>query len=119
MQEALKDEGGRKTYPMWTPIAPILGKYIKQKSLDKKFQEATLFFAWDNVLNDLYKRGAARFTKVVGVKDNVLYVRVYNSLWVAELEGNKYVLLNLLKKHYPSLTQISFRCLPLRGQDSN
>lgn len=98
---------------MWTPIAPILGKYIKQKSLDKKLQETTLFFAWDNILNDLYKNGASRFTKIIGAKNDILYVRVYNSLWVAELEGNKYVLLNLLKKHYPSLRQISFRCLPL------
>lgn len=97
---------------MWTPISPILNRYIKQKSLGKKFQEAALFFAWDNVLNGLYG-GGSRFTKVIGVKDDVLYVRVYNSLWVAELEGNKYVLLHLLKKHYPSLAQISFRCLPL------
>jgi len=93
---------------MWNSLAHIIPKYLTQKSLHRKLREQEVCAYWDTVLEGLYK-GASRFTRPVKVEDGVLYVSVYDQLWITELEGNKYTLVNSLKSKYPQLHRISFQ----------
>ena len=93
---------------MWNSLANLIPKYLTQKSLHRKLREQEVCAHWNIVLEELYK-GASHFTRPIKVEDDVLYVSVYDQIWITELEGNKYTLIHSLKNKYPQLKRISFQ----------
>ena len=84
---------------MWSSLATIIPRYIKNRSIDRKIKEREICILWDVIVEDVY-RGASKFARPRAVRENILYVTVSDPLWVTELEGNKHTLLHSLPFHF-------------------
>ncbi|MCK9555050.1 DUF721 domain-containing protein [bacterium] len=92
----------------YKPIKDIVRDVLKDLDLEKRLDEATVFEKWDDIVGKEISKHAFPDK----VYKNVLYIKVDNSAWMAELNTFfKAKMLSSLKKHtgLKKIKDIKFR----------
>ena len=75
-------------------LLQVMEKLKKSSRFSKKFEEAQVLSQWDSLVGD----PIAKHTKVLRVRDAVLWVKVDHPLWRSELHYQKHAILQNLNR---------------------
>lgn len=82
---------------MWSRIPFLLKRYVNDHSFKNEMHEARMRLVWKDVVGELYPP-LVFMTKIKSFQKNILTVIVKNHIWLTELEANKELLCQKLKK---------------------
>lgn len=82
---------------MWSKIPLLLKRYVDSHGFKNEIHEAQMRLVWKDVVRELYPP-LVLMTKMKSFQKNILTVLVGNHIWLTELEANKELLCQKLKK---------------------
>lgn len=71
---------------MWTSIKKIIPGKIKALGLEKEMELLKLQSGWDNLIGDFLGDKFKKKSKIIKLKNKVLFVDCLNSVWANEFQ---------------------------------
>lgn len=85
---------------MWTSLGKILPAKIRGLKLEKAMEYHKLEKGWDDLLDNALGYGWRQKAKPLRVRDKVLFVVCFNSVWVNELQLRNEILLKKIRQKF-------------------
>ena len=80
-------------------LKDALNSFFKEKEIVEKIDENTIYALWEEIVG----MSISKVTKIEKIKNNIIYIKIKNTVWRQELSFQKEALTIKIKEKLPKM----------------